>query len=298
MNDEQYTPSLGTWLKDTDITPPDPQTSARRIMTQLPESEKRRSWWPFRRQTTSSPTPAMPDTEYQATPIPATNGHTPTVTRRTQSMFSPAKAITAGVLVFAIGGVLLIAQPFDQQGGSVPGAEAPIAAPVEVTGRFIDAYGAYEQQGGDMETLPGESGVFTNSGTVSASDPRLEGTLAFIVRQQGFVGNGLETSERLTAACETDADCADGGGPYLWVHHRANSIENDEGVWRQRPSVGAFFPCSAGSDTWVDVYDGEGGYDGLIAVLEFSDSGGSVPFYGFILDARQLPPAPENASTK
>ncbi len=30
-------------------------------------------------------------------------------------MFSPANAITAGALVFAIGGVMLIAQPFDQQ---------------------------------------------------------------------------------------------------------------------------------------------------------------------------------------
>jgi hypothetical protein len=36
-------------------------------------------------------------------------------------MFSPANAITAGALVFAIGGVMLIAQPFEQQ-GSVPGA--------------------------------------------------------------------------------------------------------------------------------------------------------------------------------
>ena len=34
-------------------------------------------------------------------------------------MFSPAKAITAGALVFAIGGVMLMAQPFHQQ-GSVP----------------------------------------------------------------------------------------------------------------------------------------------------------------------------------
>jgi len=29
-------------------------------------------------------------------------------------MFSPAQVITAGALVFALGGVLLIAQPFDQ----------------------------------------------------------------------------------------------------------------------------------------------------------------------------------------
>ena len=42
-------------------------------------------------------------------------------------MFSPAKAITAGALVFALGGVLLIAQPFDQPRVSVPGAETDAA---------------------------------------------------------------------------------------------------------------------------------------------------------------------------
>ena len=36
-------------------------------------------------------------------------------------MFSPVKAVTTGVIVFAIGGAFLIAQPFEQQ-GSVPGA--------------------------------------------------------------------------------------------------------------------------------------------------------------------------------
>ena len=49
-------------------------------------------------------------------------------------MFSPIKAITAGVLVFALGGLFLIAQPFDQ-GGSVPGAEqgAEPLVPVRIT---------------------------------------------------------------------------------------------------------------------------------------------------------------------
>ena len=39
-------------------------------------------------------------------------------------MFSPVKAITAGALVFAVGGLLLIAQPFDQPGVGVPGAQS------------------------------------------------------------------------------------------------------------------------------------------------------------------------------
>lgn len=39
-------------------------------------------------------------------------------------MFSPVKAMAAGFVVFAIGGALLIAQPFDQR-SSAPAAAAP-----------------------------------------------------------------------------------------------------------------------------------------------------------------------------
>ncbi len=72
-------------------------------------------------------------TDYQPSPIPATNGHAPTVIGRTQTMFSPVKAITVGALVFAIGGTFLIAQPFGQQGDSVPGAQSAFLPGVEVT---------------------------------------------------------------------------------------------------------------------------------------------------------------------
>ena len=48
-------------------------------------------------------------------------------------MFSPVKAITAGALVFAIGGAFLIAQPFGQQGDSAPGAQSTFLPGVEVT---------------------------------------------------------------------------------------------------------------------------------------------------------------------
>ena len=40
-------------------------------------------------------------------------------------MFSPVKAIVAGALVFALGGVFFMAQPFNQQDAVVPGAEEP-----------------------------------------------------------------------------------------------------------------------------------------------------------------------------
>lgn len=130
--DNQMGPILRLWLKDTTVTPPDAQHSVSQVVGRLPEVSKQRRWWPLRTKTTP-PAPAMRDNDYQPTPVPATNGQSATVTGRTQSMFSPAKAITAGALVFALGGVLLIAQPFDQR-SSVPGAATdtmdPCTAPI------------------------------------------------------------------------------------------------------------------------------------------------------------------------
>jgi len=307
MNDEQYTPSLGTWLKDTDVTPPDPQARARQIMTGLPEREKRRTWWPFHRQTTSGARPTTDQTtQFQAPPVPASNGHTPTVTGRTQSMFSPAKAIAAGALIFAIGGVLLIAQPFDQQAGSVPGAatDAEFAAPVEVTGRFAPTFRSFEtlSEGGDGTVLPGAWEFWSYPGTVTASDSRLSGSYIRVNNDQWIVNNGLESSEALLAACSTDPECDVTEGISVGFQQSATSIENDEGTWRMRPQFGADMFTDLIFDEegepFIEVYDGEDAYEGLVAVLELTDRGGPVPFVGFILDARVLPEPPENASTK
>ncbi len=121
MKDEKYTPEVGSWLKGREVPHPDSQQTARQVAARLPHIGQRGRWWPlpsFRRPPNTDQT-----TDYQPSPIPSANGHTPTVIGRTTSMLSPVKAITAGALVFAIGGAFLIAQPFEQQGG-VPGAEA------------------------------------------------------------------------------------------------------------------------------------------------------------------------------
>ena len=95
----------------------------------------------------------------------------------------------------------------------------------------------------------------------------------------------------------------------------AHSIENQDGAWRQRPFPKAFFPGAGSidfhdSDWLVGIYDGEGDYEGLVAVLTFGDERAEnlrpddqildrqEAFYGFILDACQLPGAPDNASNR
>ncbi|MEA2026800.1 MAG: hypothetical protein U9O18_08910, partial [Chloroflexota bacterium] len=55
-------------------------------------------------------------------------------------MLSPVKAITAGAIIFALGGAFLIAQPFDREGGGVPGAESsePVTVVVPGTDQWTD----------------------------------------------------------------------------------------------------------------------------------------------------------------
>ena len=223
---------------------------------------------PYRR--TQRPT-AIDTIEYQPSPIPASNGHTPTVIGRTTSMLSPVKAVTAGAIVFAIGGVFLIAQPFDQQ-STVPGAatdEGP-PAPVEVTGTSV-LYGCPDP--GTTE----DSGIFerTIGGTCQTdwtfSDERLSGSATMVANEDNY-NDGTEVS----------------------LGTFSLSIENDQGGWRMRPGFWLDFPDAPEVAAEVWVMDGEGAYDGLTAVLLVEDLDNP---HGFIFESEMLPP-PENASTK
>jgi hypothetical protein len=218
-------------------------------------------------------------------------------------MFSPVKAITAGALVFALGGVLLIAQPFDQRGTLAPGAGTEYAQPVEVSGTLQSGECETPDSRGEgsQDVLPGAHTLWTCIGPATASDPRLTGTSTFLADWQWFRGNGLDASDRLTAGCDADDECI---LPQFGLGHSARSIENDEGIWRQRPFVQVE---SSGEDyaeryPVIHVFDGEGDYAGLVAVVELSGddeydfSDASHEFWGYILDARQLRDAPENAS--
>ena len=134
-------------------------------------------------------------------------------------MLSPVKAITAGALVFAIGGAFLIAQPFDQQ-GSVPGAETDdYVSPVEVTGTSGTPWGCRETrpEGESDDTAARRSlwACSTENGMPwSMSDPRLEGTV-----------------ERINEESRTVLE----DGTDLYIAQSAFSIENDGGAWRERP---------------------------------------------------------------
>lgn len=199
-------------------------------------------------------------------------------------MLSPVKAITAGAIVFAIGGALLIAQPFDQQVTAPGAATEEFFAPVEVTGtigggpgtgcRPSDKEGPFEDSGANaaLYTCSTETGM-----NWSFSDPRLEGIVTRI-------------NEEVTFAVGEVSD--------VYLNSTAFSIENDGGVWRERPRTW-LLPDGYLTFDWlpeeVVVLDGSGDYEGLVAVLR--TNGGLSDFHGFIIDARWMPPPPENAST-
>jgi hypothetical protein len=275
MNDEQMQSRLDTWFGETNPTPPDARQTAFQVMTRVPQTRQRGRWWPLPAFHRKTQTPTATDTsEYQLNPVPATNGHAPTVIGRTQTMFSPVKAITAGALVFALGGVLLIAQPFDQQ-GSVPGAEQDAEPPAPVYVTTIGAAGFSCVEGSESSEVVGpieqNYGLTCNVSNVW-SDPRLEGT-------ETYVHNRFEYMD-------------DSG---LSITHYVHDIVTDDGAWRMRPQFRIESTDTPGDFVGTWVLDGEGAYEGLSVVLDKEDPG---DLHGYIVSSDLVPPPPEEGSTK
>jgi len=286
MTNKQLSPVVRAWLKRTDVEPEDARRSTSHVAARVEQTRQRGRWWPL---PSFRGPPGPPNTDqsntdqsndYQPTSIPASNGHTPTVTGRTQSMFSSVKAITAGALVFAIGGAFLIAQPFDQQGGNPPGAatDAEAMAPAIVTGTLEMNFDT-----GDFTCVKGPySGCVEGYGDgvvryvvtdqiarAEMSDPRLSGSVAFDETTDEHRSADIPEVEGLTAA----EIRGQGGAVIGWGTLR---IENDAGAWD-----GSFIEAL---DVTADVVPagyynvgaielvGAGAYDGLSAVLFMRDS--------------------------
>ncbi len=277
---DPMTPEVREWMKRTDAEPPDAQRSARQVMTRLPEVRQRKRWWPFpvRYRPAKAPTTTN-NAEYQTTPIPATNGQSATVTGRTQSMFSPAKALVAGALVFAVGGVLFVAQPFGQPGDSVPGAvtDAEPAAqseeptdPMRPRAASID-FGEY-LSGSDGTRRADDPGVVHYEGDHSefrweSSDPRLSGTVTTTGNRDIYQGAPV-TVESVTL-----------------------EVVNDGGRWS-----GPLTQGTVGSDSrGTAVLRGEGDYEGLSALI-FLEWNSTPPTAFAAIFPGEMPPVPEPVS--
>lgn len=155
---------------------------------------------------------------------------------------------------------------------AVTAQEAEHTAPVEVTGTAAPG----PCSGPSRTEVVG--GISYETGQVchprwELSDPRLDGTVTW-----------------------NDNKAQDGIVGFTYGSH---SIENDGGTWRQWPVAWFEFPGATESGADHYVFDGEGEYEGLVAVLVVSGGASAAvwPVHGFIIDGA-FPPPPENASTE
>jgi hypothetical protein len=177
-------------------------------------------------------------------------------------MFSPAKAITAAALVFGIGGVMLVAQPFGQGDVSPPGAEGaidPCNTPVAPATGFI-RWGS-EQTG--TEAFVSETGEHVRDSfwisRMDMEDDRLDGVNDSVVDHDFSLGDG--------------GPARDSFGPFdparAGIMRGTFRIENEGGSW-----AGDFTGAGESMFSWQAVASltGAGDYEGLSATLFLTSS--------------------------
>lgn len=192
-------------------------------------------------------------------------------------MFSPVKAITVAALVFGVGGAMLIAQPLEQQGGSVPGAatDTAPAATVWVTGtESLGPACTDATSSTDDGAVVSTRGWHCDQQTWETSDPRLTGDVT--ARWNADVYR-RDDGENTTLAAGTYDLRNDGGGWHCEYADalKATPTEATDGV----------------NDKTVTCIGGDG-YDGLTAVLFFRWTGNSTSIEGLLFGGA-VPPLPE-----
>lgn len=270
MNDEQR---LEAWFSEREVGPKDVKEGVAQVMTSVPKTRQQDRWLPLPIHRPKAQNPTTTDTtSYRPSTVPASNGHTPIVIGRSQTMFSPAKAIAVGALVFAIGGVMLIAQPFEQQ-SSLPGADASAITPTWVTGNIYYASSCTSPESETDGAIRHDWGYECSPQRWIASDPHLSGAVAKLWNEDVYqTDNGTMAVNRSAYYLHND----DGG----WACSSSNLLEGS-----------GLYPTQVTGETNVCV--GEGGYAGLSAFVVVDESlPGSHSFVGLIFSG-DFPPLPE-----
>ena len=273
MNEDRLLLEMRNWLQEEQVALPDAERASQQIASQLPATrQRRRRWWrlPVRARM-PKPLRTADTAETHPTPIPASNGHTPTVIGRTTSMLRPVKALTAGALGVALGGAVRVAQPCGQRDATVPGAEADVEA-TWVTGTVRFASSCVEPERTTQAGLTIERGYVCEPQTWESDDPRLGGTA--------------------TASWNADV---------YWFPTERYSVIN--AFWDIRDETGGWTCRSGGLDRGSGLFTdpvagageltcaGYGDNEGLTAIL-VADWSTSRSFEGLIFD-REVPPEPD-----
>jgi hypothetical protein len=223
-------------------------------------SQKRVPRWTLRRfGRRARPAPIIPDLDTQRTRIPTT------IIWRTDAMLSPVKTLTAGALVFAIGGMLLIAQPFGRQEETVPSAAGdaePAWAAVTGTSSCGPGTPGVTQQDGPPYSLTNRIGRCQDTST----DPRVSGPSTIVINAEGW-------------------DSTEGHNAVAWFEY---SIEGPDGTWAGH-TYGLY--DDSGDLDLVGILAGDGAYEGLtFTVTGTIPNNSSILTYDGLIQPGTLPP--------
>lgn len=184
-------------------------------------------------------------------------------------MFSPAKAFTVGALVLALGSAFLIAQPSGQQGG-VPAAEGEPVAPTWITGHVQPAPSCSVPPPVADGAVLRRRDVECSPQAWTASDPRLTGDVSRRWNDDIY---------------QTDEGSAE-------VGMGAAYLRNASGGWAcSNSSLSKNGVGAADTETFTCI--GDGGYDGLSAILVLTDAGGNSEDIVGLIFSGDFPPLPE-----
>lgn len=195
-------------------------------------------------------------------------------------MFSPAKAITVGAFVFALGGALLIAQPIDRQGPSAPGAatDDPSMAPSFFSGTMGDftmnVAPVPERREDGVVEFTGESYTFS----WDANDPRIVGTATIIMNETDY-------REGATTLAPT--------GDVGTMRTGVIRIVNDDGSWAGPYTELLLENADVERDSVTGWVTGSDGYEGLSAYVVMYFGGPDFGTFTGHITAEGPPPAPE-----
>jgi len=274
MSDEKLAPVLSSWLKSRDIASPDATRSAAQVMARVSQTRQRGRWWPLPILGRATVTPAaIRGTGSPLAPIPARNGQTSSVTGRTQFMFSPVKAALIGALVFALGGVWFIAQPFDQPGATVPAAATaePASSPGEWTAVTGTSSCGLGQAGvSQMDTPPYSLTNQILRCFDAGTDPRVSGLSTVVLNLSGW-DEGLLRQDPANSVS--------------WLDY---TIQGPDGAWAGH---GYGLYDDAGVFHGVSILAGSGAYAGLTFTLAGTvPAGSSTSAYSGLIQPGSLPP--------
>jgi hypothetical protein len=169
------------------------------------------------------------------------------------------KLSLAGTVILALLGGL---------GGAVVAqgeAEELSGVTVEVTAEFRDA-----------DCSGGFGGVLTCTVYNEWSDPRLEGIETYVHNAVTYADDGQPADD----------------DELFTIGHFVHDIVTADGAWRMRPLYRLDIPGEREDFPGTWVLDGEGAYQGIVAVLNKEGE----DLHGFIVSSDLLPPPPEGTS--